>query len=46
MPLTILRGVGNLCGDRDLSGWRTDEAMQALDLVLAELLAVDGGRRP
>ncbi len=40
VPLTIIRGVSNLAGDRDKSRWRMREAMHAVKEAL--LCAVDG----
>ncbi len=46
-PLTIVRAVGNRCGDRDLSGWRFAEAFAALRAALGFLLDGEvGGPRP
>jgi futalosine hydrolase len=42
VPLSLVRAVGNVCGDRHLPGWRTVEAMVALDAVLAALLLAPG----
>ena len=46
VPLTVVRAVGNVCGDRDVAGWRTAEAMAALDAVLAALLHAPPGAAP
>lgn len=40
IPLTVLRGISNLAGDRDKARWRMREAMQAVKEILS--VAVDG----
>jgi len=37
VPLTVVRGISNLAGDRDHSRWRMTEALQAARAVLREL---------
>jgi futalosine hydrolase len=39
VPLTILRGISNRAGDRDPTGWRLREALQAAAARLPELLS-------
>ena len=43
VPLTIIRGAGNVCGDRDRSGWRFDEALGAAGALLRETLGLGAG---
>lgn len=38
VPLTILRGISNQCGDRNKANWKIGEALQSVkDLLLANL---------
>ena len=39
IPLTILRGISNVAGDRDKEHWRVKEAMASASALLQELLA-------
>ena len=38
MPLTVIRGIANVAGDRDTTRWRTAEALAAARRVLEHLL--------
>jgi futalosine hydrolase len=38
IPLTVIRGISNVAGDRDVTGWRTAEALAAARRVLEQML--------
>lgn len=39
VPLTIVRGISNVAGDRDKSQWRTDQALEAAAEMVGRLIA-------
>lgn len=41
VPLSILRGASNHCGDRAIKNWRIAEALQAAAATLRDLLAAN-----
>ncbi len=41
VPLTILRGISNQCGDRDKANWKIGEALQAVTHMLLSNLPDD-----
>lgn len=36
-PLTVVRGISNVAGDRDVAGWRVDDALRAARDLAREL---------
>ena len=45
VPLTIVRGMSNTAGDRDLAGWRVEDALAAAGELTVEILDDDIDRR-
>jgi futalosine hydrolase len=41
VPLTIVRGISNLSGDRDTANWQTAEAIQSAALLAAQIIGSD-----
>jgi nucleoside phosphorylase len=38
IPCTVLRGISNLCGDRDYKAWKLSEAAEAAQKELLKCL--------